>query len=156
MRSVYIETTIPSFFFETRRTARLVAWRDATRRWWESARQQFELCTSRFVIEELSRAPARKARLAMGLLAGVPLLEESPVVPEIVQYYERNRFLSAEAGGDAFHLALASMHRVDFLLTWNCRHLANANNIEHLRVLNERRGLHVPIVTTPFNLMPEE
>ena len=64
--------------------------------------------------------------------------------------------MPAEAGGDAVHLALASMHSIDFLLTWNCRHLANANKIQHLTVLNARLGLHVPVITTPLTLMPED
>ena len=54
------------------------------------------------------------------------------------------------------HLAIASMHSVDFLLTWNCRHLANANKVQHVAVLNGRLGLHVPVITTPMLLMPEE
>lgn len=70
--------------------------------------------------------------------------------------YVRNRLMPAEAGGDAFHLAMASVHAIDFLLTWNCRHLANANKMEHLRVINTRMGLSVPIVTTPLNLKSED
>ena len=64
--------------------------------------------------------------------------------------------VTAEAGGDAVHLALASMHLMDFLLTWNCRHLANANKIQHMAVLNARLRLHLPVITTPLTLMPEE
>lgn len=60
------------------------------------------------------------------------------------------------AGGDAGHLAFASMHGVDFLLTWNCAHLANANKTKHLSVLNGRLGLSVPILTTPLTLIPED
>ena len=54
------------------------------------------------------------------------------------------------------HLALASMHSMDFLLTWNCHHLANANKIQHMAVLNGRLRLHLPVITTPLTLIPEE
>ena len=155
MASVYIETSIPSFYFETRSQHRLVAWREATREWWDRHRGRYDLCTSRFVLEELSRAPAQKARLAVGMLRGVNVLDEPPGLPDLVRFYIDHRLMPVEAGGDAFHLALASMHSMDFLLTWNCRHLANANKIMHLSVLNARMRLHVPIVTTPLTLMPE-
>ena len=71
-------------------------------------------------------------------------------------YYIEQKLMPAEAGGDAVHLALASMHSMDFLLTWNCRHLANANKIQHMAVLNGRLRLHLPVITTPLTLMPEE
>jgi hypothetical protein len=61
-----------------------------------------------------------------------------------------------DARGDAAHLAMASLHGVDFLLTWNCRHLANANKADHLRVINTRLRLTVPVLTTPMTLMPED
>lgn len=64
--------------------------------------------------------------------------------------------MPGDALGDAAHLALASVHAVDYLLTWNCKHLANANKTQHLRVLNARLGLHVPILTTPLTLVPED
>jgi len=63
--------------------------------------------------------------------------------------------MPAEAAGDAYHLAFACLQKVDFLLTWNCKHLANANKVQHLTVLNGRLGLPTPVITTPLTLMPE-
>jgi hypothetical protein len=57
--------------------------------------------------------------------------------------------------GDAYHLAVASYYGMHFLLTWNCRHLANANKVRHLQVVNNELGLTVPIVTTPDLLLTE-
>jgi predicted nucleic acid-binding protein len=155
MAAVYVETTIPSYYFETRSTPQIVAWRTATRQWWDNHRDDYELFTSRFVLAELARAPKRKARDALALLKGVELLDEPPGLEEVVEYYIEHRLMPAEAGGDAVHLALASLHSLDFLLTWNCQHLANANKVQHLAVLNGRLRLHVPVVTTPLNLIPE-
>ena len=64
--------------------------------------------------------------------------------------------MPAEAAGDATHLAYASMHGIDILLTWNCRHLANANKMRHVAILNARLGLRTPILTTPFSLLAED
>ncbi len=157
MPSVYIETTIPSYYHESRRTRQTVVWRDVTRNWWDRYRSGHQLYTSRAVLAELSRAPAAKAKPAKALLKGIPILDEPPGLEEVIQYYMEHRLMPADTGGgDAYHLAIASMHSMDFLLTWNCRHLANANKIQHLTVLNNRLRLHVPIITTPLTLVPEE
>ena len=156
MPSVYIETTVPSYYCETRVSPRVATWCQVTRLWWDRYRRDYELYTSRLVLGELARAPAEKARKATALLEGVTLVEEPPGLTEVVEYYIEHRLMPAESGGDAVHLALASMHSIDFLLTWNCRHLANANKTQHLAVLNGRLRLHVPVVTTTLTLMPEE
>lgn len=156
MPSVYIETTVPSYYHETRRTAEAIAWRAVTRRWWDSYRHAYQLCTSRFVLAELMDAPATKRARALRMLAGVSILEEPPELENVASFYVEQRAMPAEAAGDAYHLAMASLHKLDFLLTWNCRHLANANKIRHLTILNGRLGLPLPVLTTPQLLLPEE
>lgn len=76
-------------------------------------------------------------------------------VVQVAEAYIEHRLLPRDAAPDAFHLALASVHRADFLLTWNCKHLANANKVRHIAVLNRRMNLHVPVITTPYTLLPE-
>lgn len=156
MPSVYIETTVPSYYHETRFSPHAAAWRDVTRQWWDRHRRRYDLCTSRFVLAGLARAPAPKGGRARSLLKGLAVLDEPPGLEEVVVYYIERKLTPAEAGGDAVHLALASMHSMDFLLTWNCRHLANANKIQHMAVLDGRLRLHLPVITTPLTLMPEE
>ena len=80
------------------------------------------------------------------------LLEVVPEVEEIVEVYLQRRLMPL---GDAYHLAVASYYGMHFLLTWNCRHLANANKVRHLQVVNGEPGLPVPIVTTPDLLLKE-
>ena len=106
-------------------------------------------------LAELALAPAVKARRATSLLAAATVLDEPPGLSELVEYYLEHRLMPVEFGGDAVHLAFASLHSMDFLLTWNCRHLANANKIRHLAVLNGRLNLSVPVITTPLTLIPE-
>lgn len=132
-KRVYIETTIPSFYFEARSEPSMVARREWTRAWWPIAKDKHELVTSEAVIEELSRGdfPARDDCLR--LIADLPLIPVEPAVVEIVRTYMARNVMPRDPAGDALHLAMASHHRCDFLVTWNCSHLANANKFDHIR-----------------------
>jgi hypothetical protein len=154
--SVYIETTIPSYYYETRRTTQILAWREATRVWWDTCCADYELYTSRYVLGGLTLSPPPKAEKCLALLKNLPVLPLPPDIDQVIEYYQENYLMPAGAGGDAFHLAMASMHKMDFLLTWNCRHLANANKYKQITVLNGRLGLYVPVITTPLTLLPED
>ena len=83
----------------------------------------------------------------------LPLLESAPVIKDMVAYYLQHMIVPADGDGDARHLALATFHKCDILLTWNCRHLANANKSHHIRSLNQRLGYETPIITTPIELL---
>jgi len=77
----------------------------------------------------------------------------SPAIVEIVQAYIRHKLMPANPTGDALHLALASYHKCEFLVTWNCEHLANANKFGHIRRVNTMLGLFVPALVTPLELV---
>ena len=74
---------------------------------------------------------------------------------EIAETYIARRVMPADPAGDALHLAIASFHLCDFLVTWNCQHLANANKFGHIRRVNTLLGLYVPMLLTPFELLAE-
>lgn len=152
---VYIETTIPSFFHTTRSGPEAVARRAWTRRWWAAGRDLYERVTSEAVLLELrsGQYPSRNAALAMA--EELPLLEVSPAVAEIVETYVQHRLMPADPSFDALHLAVASYHKCEFLLTWNCLHLANANKFGHIRRVNNLLGLYVPVLATPLELLGE-
>lgn len=151
---IYVETTIPSFFFERRKEPEVVARRLWTRRWWDLASGRYELVSSTAVLEELGQSPVESRREErLSLLDGIDLLPIEPAVLEIVETYVNHRLMPADPGGDAMHLALASYHRCDFLATWNCRHLANANKFGHIRRINTMLGLLVPELVTPLELL---
>lgn len=155
-KRIYIETTIPIFYFETRSEADMVARREWTRRWWRNVGARYELVTSVAVLEELSRGdfPAREDCLRpIEPLALVPI---EPAVAEIVETYVARKVMPSDPVGDALHLAVASYHRCDFLLTWNCRHLANANKFDHIRRVNTMLGLSVPALVTPLELLGDD
>lgn len=86
-------------------------------------------------------------------LPAIPVQDE---IGEIVDVYIQRKVMPANPLGDALHLALASFHKVDYLLTWNCKHLANANKFSRLRRVNALLGLPMPALVTPLELMGEE
>lgn len=124
---MYLETTIPSYYHETRRDPVSVAWRKTTREWWDHYRSRYSLFTSRFVIAELALAPEAKRLQVLNMVAQAPVLEDPEGLEELIQYYIQHRLMPRDARGDAAHLAMASLHELDFVLTWNCQHLANVN-----------------------------
>lgn len=150
---VYVETTIPSFYHEARDSPDIVARRDWTRRWWDLAPDRYELVTSPAVLDELRAGPPERQSAWLGLLRDVPLLPIGPEITEIVGVYIRHHLMPGDPNGDALHLALASYHRCDFLVTWNCLHLANANKFGHIRRVNALLGLFVPALVTPLELL---
>jgi hypothetical protein len=153
--SVYIETSIPSFYFETRPEPEMQARRHWTRQWWERAQIRYSLFTSEAVLDELSRGDYPSKQDCLALMQRLPVVPIEPAVTEIVAAYMRHKLMPADPTGDALHLALASLHKCDFLLTWNCTHLANANKFGHIRRLNTMLGLYVPTLTTPLELLGE-
>jgi predicted nucleic acid-binding protein len=150
---VYVETTVPSFYYEVRDEPEMVARRDWTRQWRGRATADCELVTSVPVVDELERGDFPKREECLRLIASLPLLAVEPAVLEIVQTYIRRRVMPRNPVGDALHLALASHHRCDFLATWNGKHLANANKFAHIRRVNTLLGLFVPSLVTPLELL---
>ena len=150
---VYVETTIPSFYHETRTAPEIVARREWTRQWWSAAAARYELVTSPAVLDELGSGPSDRSGAWLALVADLPVLTVSPAIVEIVQAYIRHKLMPANPTGDALHLALASYHKCDFLVTWNCEHLANANKFGHIRRINTMLGLFVPALVTPMELL---
>jgi hypothetical protein len=150
---VYVETTIPSFFHTTREGVAVLARRDWTRRWWRIAADRYELVTSEAVLEELESGDYPSREAALDLVKDLPLVEITGAVAEIVESYIQRHVMPAEPTGDALHLALASLHKCDFLITWNCLHLANANKFGHIRRVNHLLGLFVPELVTPLELL---
>jgi predicted nucleic acid-binding protein len=150
---VYIETTIPSFYHETRSEPEIVARRQWTREWWDDEREQYHLVTSAAVIAELSQGTYPHQTAALQLIDELEILDIDEAVEQIVDEYIAQRLMPADPTGDALHLALASYHRCDFLATWNCRHLANARKFDHIEHENRRLGLSVPRLVTPLELL---
>jgi hypothetical protein len=152
---IYVETSVPSFYFETRPGVQLQARREWTREWWEIFIITDTLVTSPAVIAELSRTPESKRSDCLGLLESLPLLEMTEEADELVRLYIEHKIMPDDTEGDAMHLALATLHECDILVSWNCRHIANANKTDHIRLINGRLGLETPRLITPLELLEQ-
>jgi predicted nucleic acid-binding protein len=150
---IYVETSIPSFYFDTRENVKMKACREWTREWWAKQKQDESRLISYAVLAELANAPDPKRKLALDLVKKMPVLETYVEIEEIVQFYLGHKLMPLGAFGDAVHLALASFHRCDFLVTWNCKHLANANKLNHIKRINGLIGLMTPQLVTPLELL---
>lgn len=150
---VYVETTIPSFYFEERVAAEIVAQRRWTRQWWAEAAGRDELVTSVAVWGEILRGPAHRQDRWIGLLSALELLDLIPPVRAIEEEYIARKLMPAARDGDALHLAFASYYECDYLATWNYRHLANVNKFQEVRRVNMKLGLFVPAIVTPLVLL---
>lgn len=151
--SVYIETSIPSFYDEVRTEPDNVARRQWTREWWDGHRSAYDAYTSEAVVEELEAGAFPRKEDALRLISSLPLLEINEAIADTAAAYISHRVMPQDPAGDALHLAIASFHKCDFLLTWNCRHLANANKFGHIRRVNALLGLFVPAIVTPLELL---
>lgn len=155
MEIVYLETTFFSFFHDKRPAPAIVAMRDWTRQFWDERRNDYVLVTSAAVLDELGKGGAHHKIPALELALTIPLVAGDNKVVEIVDAYVKHKIMPADPAGDALHLALASFHECDYLLTWNCRHLANASKFGHIRRINAMLGLKTPELVTPPELLGE-
>ena len=152
-KRIYIETTIPSFYYTLRTDAESRVRQKWTRQWWNEYAGIFTLTSSVAVLEEISRGTSDKIQDRLDLLKDVELLPITGYIENIARIYIDRLVMPQDPSGDALHLAIASFHNVDALLTWNCRHLANANKIHSIRQINQELGLFVPELTTPLNYL---
>ena len=154
LQSVYLETTIPSYLTAwPARNLIAAAHQSITREWWAIRRDSFRLFVSQLVITEASFGDPNAVQLRMDALEGIPLLPFTEAVEWIASELERLGLVPANAAADAFHVAYASVHAVDYLLTWNCRHIANAERLPAIEAFLRDNGFAVPNVCTPEELM---
>ena len=150
---VYIETSIPSFYFEVSSEPDRVARREWTRLWWSQCRENYEAVSSEAVLLELMGGDFPGQGDAFELVNQLPLLAIEEPIMEIVEAYIKHRLMPSDPLGDALHLAITSYHGCDFLLTWNCKHIANANKFAHIRRVNAVLGIYCPSLVTPLELL---
>ncbi len=155
--TVYIETSIPSYLTaRPSRDVRTAAWQQLTIQWWEEARPQYDLVTSELVVAEASRGDPDAAELRLASLEGIPELLIDEEVQELAQRLISEGGVPASAQADALHIAVAAVHSVDYLLTWNCRHIDNAAMKPRMRSICSGAGYRCSEICTPLELLPEE
>ena len=154
--TVYIETSIIGYL-----TARpsnnliLMANLESTRQWWETRRAQFTLYISQVVLDEVARGDIEIATRRLEILRDFPLLEVSEAVQNLAAQFLTKSNLPPKAADDALHIATATVYGLDYLLTWNCRHIANAQIQKKLAQISFDAGYELPTICTPYELMEE-
>jgi len=156
MPTVYIETSIVSYL-RTRPSSQVIAAARQlmTRRWWDDERQNYELVTSQFVLDEAAKGDTELATNRLESLADIPLLELPDEVATLAHELVSNAILPRKALLDALHICIASFHGIEFLLTWNCTHIANARLLPRVRRFLAQRGHGMSEVCTPEELLDE-
>lgn len=152
--SLYLETTVVSYY--TSRPTRdiiVLAHQEITREWWPKAIKRFDIFISEVVIEEASMGDLEAAKKRMEEIKNFPHLELNDKVEETAKIYMESLEIPTKSFRDAAHLAVASVHNMDYLVTWNCTHLANGEVIKRLMTINGSLGIHTPIICTPEELM---
>jgi hypothetical protein len=155
-KRVYLETTIPSYLAAWASRDLLQAARQRiTHDWWDTQRQNYELCLSQIVLDEAAGGDADAAKRRMAILAGLPLLDLTAEVDPVAEAIMASGLLPPRAARDAVHIAVSAVHSVDLLLTWNCRHIANARIIRELGQIVAGCGFTLPVLCTPEELLGE-
>lgn len=156
MARVYIETTIPSFLAARRsRQVILAGKQQTTLVWWERRRPHFEIFVSALVLDEVAMGDRTAADRRLRCLEGLPVLAVDAEVVRLAQGLLAAGAVAVKAATDASHIAVAARHGMDFLLTWNCTHIANAQTLPRVRAAVEAMGYELPVICTPDELMED-
>ena len=151
---LYLETTVPSY---------LTAWpskdlvrashQQITKAWWDKRRQEFDIFISQLVLDEAAAGDPEAARERLETVRNFPLLDIDEQVEILANALLEELALPAKAAGDAAHIAVAAVHGMDFLLTWNCTHIANAEMVRFIERTCQTQGWTCPVICTPEELM---
>jgi len=153
-QTVYFDATIPNYFLDERESLRTFV--EITQRWWKEERQNFDIWISEETLNELASGNYPHKSRALQFASQLKVLPADENIVEIAQIYLDNYVMPQVLKGDVIHLAYASFYKIDFLLTWNCNHLANANKRQHIRRINARLNLAIPDIVTPLELFKEQ
>jgi hypothetical protein len=153
---LYLETTIPSYLVARRsQDLRLAADQETTREWWEQRRHHFDLFVSDLVLREARRGDAQFAAARLEKLRDIAILSAAPAAEQLAERLLRDGIIPAIAADDATHLGYAAAHNMDFLLTWNCRHINNRTLERRIERACLACGLTCPVICAPTELMEE-
>lgn len=151
---VYIETTVVSYLTaRPNRDLVLAAHQQITNEWWENRRAKFDLYTSQFVILESSAGEAGMAQKRLDALSGLPLLAASQLAFGLARSLVERGPIPEKAKVDALHIAVAASNGMDYLLTWNCKHIANAEMQIGIGKFCRAAGFEPPVICTPEELL---
>ena len=154
MSKIYIETSVPSYLVaRPSNDIRVAANQNITIEWWETRRPHFELFISEFVIAEASLGNTEAAKKRLDAIANLSILATTDDVRLLVKALIFKGPIPKKAEIDAFHIAVAAVNGIEYLLTWNCTHIANAVMRPKIEEICRQQGVEPPIICTPQELM---
>ena len=154
METIYIETSIVSYLRQRPSSQVVMAARQIlTHQWWNDERVKYQLVASQFVIDEASAGDPLLAADRLASLEDVALLPLDPEIAKIADEIMLRAILPPKARTDALHIAVVAHHRVQYLLTWNCRHIANGRILPRIHKVFNDLGIPIPIICTPEEMV---
>ena len=155
---MYVETTVVSYLvgWLNRNDLQVAAHQEITRRWWLNRRQEFELFASPAVVDEAADGDPALAAERLRFLQDVSLLRISEAAHALKHELLRRTQIPAVAEIDALHIAIAAVHGIDILATWNCKHIANGLVFPLVYDVCRAEGYEPPLICTPYELLGEE
>lgn len=152
--TVYLETTIVSYLTAwLSRDLIRAAHQQITQEWWHHRRHDFELFVSAFVINEAAAGDTDAAAKRLAALDSIPLLDVNLATENLAKSLIAAKSLPAKAVTDALHIAVAAVHGIDYLLSWNCKHIANAEMQGAIEKVCQQQGYQCPKICTPEELL---
>ncbi len=157
VKRVYLETTVVSYLTaRPNRDVVVAGHQQTTQEWWDTQRESYELCVSQLVLGESAAGDPQAAQERLAVLQSMIVLETTTAALELAKELIQAGALPAKAADDALHIAVAAVHAVPYLLTWNCRHLANAAMRPMIESACAAKGFKAPIICTPEELLEAE
>ena len=157
IQTAYLETSVVSYLRHTPTASPPTVNRQlATREWWDNNRSGYSIVTSQYVHDEARAGDAKLATDRLSHLVGIPLLPLNPQIDELAAEILSRAILPHHAAMDALHIACAAFHRVDFLLTWNCKHIANPVILPRVFRVIDDFNLPFPVICTPQDMLDSD
>jgi len=150
MLNAYLETSIPSYIAAyPSRDLIVAAHQQITHEWWHNARHRFKFYISEAVLEELRKGDPDAAGRRLKVVKDIPVLQLNENVISLVRIYDKKLGLSGRSKADLPHFAFTVAYKMDYLITWNCSHIANGEIMRRLLDINLELGLFLPLIVTP-------
>jgi hypothetical protein len=124
-----------------------------TQEWWEKRQPLYDLYVSLIVLDEAKAGDPEAAKKRLQSITDVPVLELTPEALALAKSFIEPGAIPKKAEEDALHIAVATVNGMDFLLTWNCKHIANAEIQKRIRTISQDHGYEAPMICTPEELM---
>jgi predicted nucleic acid-binding protein len=151
---VYIETSVISYFVaRSSRDIIVAANQQATQEWWASRKKDFEIYISQLVVQEAGSGDEEAAANRLRVLEDFPLLDILDEAIHLAEKLIEQKAIPEKASEDALHIAIAAVHGMEYLLTWNFKHIANATMRANVELVCRLNGYEPPIICSPLELM---